>query len=183
MFLADWYFCKSVHLSIKDTSAFLNSLSTLRDCNTPADDRVRAFETIRHMDTLNCLYALPVLTDCLLSAESREKYDISDSRNVRFSEAVKSFIQSLIPRISDYPYLNAAVDELDSIEYEKAAQYLDEQILKSSYSEIYTGYCDYWSSSFWRWFVSLDSAQYYRPLSRTSPIAVRGTLSTDAGGA
>lgn len=142
MFLADWYFCKSVHLSIKDTSEFLNSLSTLRDCNTPADDRVRAFETIRHMDTLNCLYALPVLTDCLLSAESREKYDISDPRNVRFSEAVKSFIQSLIPRISDYPYLNAAVDELDSIEYEKAAQYLDEQILKSSYSEIYTGYVD-----------------------------------------
>ena len=39
MFLADWYFCRTIHLSIKETANFINVMLALRDPDMPVEEK------------------------------------------------------------------------------------------------------------------------------------------------
>ena len=73
MFLADWYFCRTIHLSIKETANFINVMLALRDPDMPVEEKSGALKQLCQMEPLNIAYALPALVDGLLAPRCRGK--------------------------------------------------------------------------------------------------------------
>lgn len=144
MFLSDWYFCRIIHLSIKETTYFIDTMLALRDSGLPIKEKNDALNHLMHMEALNIVYALPALVDGILIPKSQRNIHAEKelSGQAMYTAAVKSCIQSTVHDISKYDYLQVAIENLDHASYEQLAQYLRDLELPSAECESSGGYLE-----------------------------------------
>lgn len=147
MFLADWYFCRTIHLSIKETANFINVMLALRDPDMPVEEKSGALKQLCQMEPLNIAYALPALVDGLLAPRCRGKAQEEQAGQAAYAAAVKACIRSTVRGLSRYDYLQTAIEDLDCVSYEQLAQYLRELEFPPTDREPSRGYLEMESCS------------------------------------